>query len=453
MCLHVQYIQRLDAHDVFLRGFNSLYQGSNLVCFIGEKSFSSNGYIRLPWIKTWYVNHDDENDIVYTREQRDPQKKYYKEFSEDMTLFSLVNEETGESLPLYNAVPCGNCVVCQDIKRSKTSNRCILQSCVSGKPFFLTLTINDENLYHFRERTQKVQEMQKFLKRLRKRLICTYGIDFKETPLKYVIVSEYGSKSGRFHFHALIWLDNNEMHSYRSFYDTDTQKAYTAPLFSEAVKSCWKFGYCKVENASDMTGKYCFKYMSKQRGNIKLQSKLLGWQKVEEFKEVIFENPQMLSFPVVDLDGQTHEIPITDYMTRKIYPTFARSIDKELRDEIISLYNEIYPKQLFNKDFKYLQEYLDRHFQDLNFPLKSLGDAREREFAATPLSCLSSSYIERYLNLKDKMCKLDFKYCSLCDKKNKEHVRFVMSNMSEDDTVRAVRIIRKQQLLIEKEII
>ena len=111
----------------------------------------------------------------------------------------LVNEDTGETVPLYICVPCGKCRICRTRKSNELAARCIAETNYWGKPpFFVTFTYNDNNLPQ--KGVQKV-DLQLFFKRLRARLDY-YGI---EHNIRYYAVAEYGSKTHRPHYHALIW--------------------------------------------------------------------------------------------------------------------------------------------------------------------------------------------------------------------------------------------------------
>lgn len=69
-----------------------------------------------------------------------------------------------------------------------------------GKGCFLTLTYNNDNLPS--DKSIHKDELQRFFKRLRKRVCKDFG---KEHRVKYYACGEYGEKGDRPHYHAIIF--------------------------------------------------------------------------------------------------------------------------------------------------------------------------------------------------------------------------------------------------------
>lgn len=99
------------------------------------------------------------------------------------------------------SVPCGQCVACR-IQRSKEWKiRCLFElKSFDDVASFVTLTYDDE---HLPSNCSLVKaDFQKFMKRLRRDV---------PTKLKYYACGEYGEKTGRPHYHAIIFgLSPNE---------------------------------------------------------------------------------------------------------------------------------------------------------------------------------------------------------------------------------------------------
>lgn len=102
-------------------------------------------------------------------------------------------------------VPCGVCAECVHTRQLSLVQRCICES-LSGYPFFVTLTYNNESLPFlecstgYKIRYADFSDFTNMVKRLRS---CNaFGRQFR-----YMAVSELGSKRGRPHFHALFFLE------------------------------------------------------------------------------------------------------------------------------------------------------------------------------------------------------------------------------------------------------
>lgn len=99
----------------------------------------------------------------------------------------------------YHLVPCGKCEFCLSKKRSDWFFRLRNEFDYSDSAFFFTLTyddsklpINDKGFYSVCKR-----DIQLFLKRFRKRI--------QPFKIRYYIVSEYGPRSLRPHYHGIIF--------------------------------------------------------------------------------------------------------------------------------------------------------------------------------------------------------------------------------------------------------
>lgn len=101
-------------------------------------------------------------------------------------------------------VPCGHCSECIHNKQMHIVQRAQMES-LNSHVFFLTCTYNPESLPIFETSTgfrfmfADWHDLQNTFKRIRNNNAFT-------RPFKYLAVSERGSKRGRPHFHALIFL-------------------------------------------------------------------------------------------------------------------------------------------------------------------------------------------------------------------------------------------------------
>jgi hypothetical protein len=89
--------------------------------------------------------------------------------------------------------PCGQCLPCKITKRQEWTGRILLESLRHERSFFITLTYDSENLPH--DGSLSKRDLQLFFMRLRKRL----------GRFRYFAVGEYGTKTQRAHYHAIIF--------------------------------------------------------------------------------------------------------------------------------------------------------------------------------------------------------------------------------------------------------
>lgn len=151
-------------------------------------------------------------------------------------------------------VPCGHCIECRKdwqndwiFRLSQEVKRCKI-------PIFLTLTYNDENLplgdvdLLFPEvetlSSQSVlvkSDLQKFFKRLRK-----HGNEILK-DMRYFAVGEYGAKSNRAHYHAVIIAPNLS----------------SLVEFNRILAKSWTFGFFYAKFCTSKQIHYVCKYMNK----------------------------------------------------------------------------------------------------------------------------------------------------------------------------------------------
>ena len=165
----------------------------------------------------------------------------------DLDSCFITNRDTLETYPLYLEVPCGHCETCKESKMNSFVHRCKLETMAYDcKPLFLTLTYDE---LHKKECGVYLRDLQLFFKRLRVNL---YRRGYRET-LRYVAVSEYGHKTHRPHYHAIIWnLRQTNILAYREIKDI-------------IVKS-WSQGFCMfrfVDPSDDKCFYYTSKYLAK----------------------------------------------------------------------------------------------------------------------------------------------------------------------------------------------
>lgn len=128
--------------------------------------------------------------------------------------YVVINDETGETYPIFMEVPCGHCIICHNRKQRSFVQRCRLESQLYDcYPWFVTLTYRDNNLP---VDGVSVRDCQLFMKRFRVNLF-RHGYFH---PIRYVLTSEYGCKTHRPHYHLIIWnIKSNTFVDYQSIVD------------------------------------------------------------------------------------------------------------------------------------------------------------------------------------------------------------------------------------------
>lgn len=149
----------------------------------------------------------------------------------------------GEIPPDYwLTIPCGRCPECRRKYRSQWRLRLLLEaSCQSLRDcLFCTFTFDDKYLDSSKKGTSLDRSTAaSYLRRFRDNLRKTLGV----YP-RYFAVSELGSNTERYHFHAILWFPRGSLR--RISYDS--------------IKNCWKFGFSWV---SPVRSRGAFNYVTK----------------------------------------------------------------------------------------------------------------------------------------------------------------------------------------------
>lgn len=136
----------------------------------------------------------------------------------------------------YYTLPCGKCPNCYARRISGWSFRLMEEEKISSSSYFITLTYENPPMTENGFMTLKKSDFQNFMKRLRK---------INSEELKYFACGEYGSKTMRPHYHAIIFNANPDT----------IEKAWKLKLKS--------IGHVHYGQASKASVGYTLKYMSK----------------------------------------------------------------------------------------------------------------------------------------------------------------------------------------------
>lgn len=167
-------------------------------------------------------------------------------------------------------VPCGKCEECRERKRQDWTRRIVVENFLHDASSFITLTYDDKHLPN-PPKCSKFH-VQKFLKRFRN-VFRDYGILVKD--FKYFIVSEYGEKFGRPHYHGVLFGVDFHRPCWRSRLASikDKHPIYT----SEVLEEIWSQGFVSFDIVTPSSVAYVTKYVTKNTAdNFKLFSRGLG---------------------------------------------------------------------------------------------------------------------------------------------------------------------------------
>lgn len=184
---------------------------------------------------------------------------------------------TGRKLRLkyvsYQQIPCGHCMSCR-LKYSKQwATRCVLESLSWKENWFITLTYNEANHVIADEFTDskgrtwvndgswngclEPKDLQKFNKDLRE----YYRKHYNHIGIRFYACGEYGSQTGRNHFHELTF-NMPIMPSKLKYYRTteDGNVLYTCP----EIEKIWGKGFVTIGHMNWSTAAYVARYVTKK---------------------------------------------------------------------------------------------------------------------------------------------------------------------------------------------
>lgn len=163
-------------------------------------------------------------------------------------------------------IPCGHCLGCRLDYSRQWADRMMLELDACGKGIFVTLTYDD---FHMpQNKSLDKRTCQLWMKRLRKQ--------YSDYKIRFYLAGEYGSESGRCHYHAILFGIGLE--------DIDDLKFYKRTKLgfslytSETMSKVWENkGYVIIAPVSWQCCAYVARYVTKKvNGMTKEQYKELG---------------------------------------------------------------------------------------------------------------------------------------------------------------------------------
>lgn len=174
----------------------------------------------------------------------------------------FVSRQAVQTYQNFIEIPCGKCIGCRLDYAKVWSERCLAEMKYHKNAYFLTLTYDDDHLpYNLLDtvgpdqaaalvNTLRAKDLQDFWKRLRKNT---------GQKIMYFACGEYGSKTWRPHYHAIVYdlkLDDLVLWS---------KNDYNQPLYrSERLEFCWHNGMVIVGEATKESIEYVARYTCKK---------------------------------------------------------------------------------------------------------------------------------------------------------------------------------------------
>ncbi|WNK14466.1 MAG: replication initiator protein [Microvirus sp.] len=158
--------------------------------------------------------------------------------------FNEAQAYTSEKL----SIPCGQCIGCR-LERSRTwAVRMTHEKSLHRNNCFITLTYSNENLPN--GANLKVEDFQKFMKRLRKK--------FYPEKIRFFHCGEYGENLYRPHYHAILFgIDFTDKYHWTTI---NEQKYYR----SQTLETLWPQGQSMIGDVTWQSAAYVARYITKK---------------------------------------------------------------------------------------------------------------------------------------------------------------------------------------------
>lgn len=217
-----------------------------------------------PNFASWSWRDDGKKDVKF--------RPYHRElFVRGQSVPVVYESQFGEVSNMR--LPCGKCEWCRKNRARQWSIRCMDEASLYEHNIFVTLTVNEE----FKERvfpngSLNKYELQKFIRRLRdhERYVAKKEGRIPR-KIRYFAAGEYGAKSGRPHFHMILFnYDFADRYYWRT---SDKGHHYDR---SELLEKLWsdgtlredgkpnRFGNCDISEVTHDSAGYVASYNVKK---------------------------------------------------------------------------------------------------------------------------------------------------------------------------------------------
>lgn len=161
---------------------------------------------------------------------------------------SIVFHAEHALLPIETQIPCGQCIGCRLDRSLQWATRCMHEASMHDNNCFITLTFDDKHLNE--QNTLKVEDFQKFMKRLRKKI--------EPNKVRFFHCGEYGEKFSRPHHHACLF--GYDFPDKELFKVSNGVKIYTSKILQEL----WPFGFSTIGDVTFESAAYVARYVLKK---------------------------------------------------------------------------------------------------------------------------------------------------------------------------------------------
>lgn len=250
--------------------------------------------------------------------------------------------------PYWHVVPCGKCVNCLASRRNSWTFRLIMEKLQSKSSYFVTLTYDDDHIIECIDDdcdwpSVNKEHCQRFIKRFR-----------KEMPFRYFLVSEYGDKHKRCHYHALL------------FFPEELEFSDCVHLVSKH----WPYGNIMVGDVTPASIAYCSKYSLKDK-NYQVVDKDTGYVFKCHPPFAIMSRRPGIGFNFVN-DKFFREL-VADGQFMFVYDGKKYLIPRYYREKLFDL-------PLKTKYYEFIAENLKKEYKNQKFGLDFLEQERRKHF-------------------------------------------------------------------------
>ncbi len=211
------------------------------------------------------IEFNNRDDVVDVRRLKLELKLALKGNSNYQS-FNLLLEGKDYQIEDIISVPCGICEECLASRSRDWSTRIMLEASLYESNYFVTLTYDDEHLPH--DHMLVKDEISRFNKKL-KTYLSRRGL---ESGFRFYGVGEYGSETGRPHYHVIYFnLKIDDLEFYKVSDNGDL-------LFnSKFLSTVWSKGHVVIGEVTTGSACYVARYCDKKR--------LLTSQEKKDLKE------------------------------------------------------------------------------------------------------------------------------------------------------------------------
>lgn len=170
------------------------------------------------------------------------------------------------------SVPCGKCIPCTVNKRMDWCFRLEQEHKVSKSAYFVTLTYDQKHIRTSGSLCKR--DLQLYLKRLRKRHV-------DGARIRYYAVGEYGSKSGRPHYHILLFNSDQE-HIRASWCDSKGRSiglVHVGSISARSISYVTKYMIQKDEYPQDLEPPFALMSRAYGIGGNYLSDAMVDWHR------------------------------------------------------------------------------------------------------------------------------------------------------------------------------